>query len=1462
MRVVVTLCQSRGDWQRDYVIEADPATPLRDIVAVMREQVHATALDPDAFHLGDQPLDLAQTLGASGIFDGSVLSVDGPAGGARHSIGLVTVRVVAGRDAGTVTRLGAGEFILGSDPHSAVRLGDDLPPAVVACTVGLDARIQVCALPGMTSTTTELELNREPLPTVPTWWPPGVQLRIGPSLIEVHPVRAPDAVIEPEPDGEWLNYNRPPRILPPERRTAFKLPVQPKPYVGSPMPWVAAALPAMFGVLMATFFHNPMYLLVATMSPIVMLANGVTGRRQGKKSFRRQLAEHRELLATVEADIATALEVEKVDRRRASPDAAELLITATDPRSRLWERRRTDPDHLLVRVGTADLRSRVRVEDMAEMEHRRAADRVAPDVPAAFSFTIAGVVGVAGPGERPRLMARWFVGQLAILQSPRDLQIYLLTDSDGERCWEYAFWLPHLRPLLGQDALTLAGIDAETLGRRVAELTELVAARRRSRLDARSDAVFADPDILVVLDGARRLRAIPGVVTLLQDGPAVGVYCLCIGSDERTLPEECAAVVLSGPGGETTLRQQRSADITGIRTDEIDPGWFDRVGRALSPLRDVSETQHDSALPPAARLLDILSLPDPDAASLISRWALSGRSTKALLGISLDGPFALDLVAHGPHGLVAGTTGAGKSEFLQSLVASLAVANRPDAMSFVLVDYKGGAAFKDCIDLPHTVGMVTDLDSHLVERALTSLGAELTHREHQLAAAGAKDIEDYLDYASRGTRLAPIPRLLIVIDEFASMARELPDFVSGLVNVAQRGRSLGIHLVLATQRPSGVVSPEIRANTNLRVALRVTDAGESSDVIDAPDAATISAATPGRAYARLGHSSLLPFQSGRIGGRRPMGTATIRLPDPVLRPLRWADIGQPAPKPQRSAGETDVATDLSVLVAAIRAANDRLGLPAQRRPWLPPLPEHHVITCADRDGSDGTAIPAFEWALQDLPAEQLQVPATIDLAAFGHFYVIGAPRSGRSQVLRTIAASAASVASCADVHLFGLDCGNGALLPLVKLPHTGAIVQRSETERAVRLLGRLYEETLRRQQLLGQGGFADVTEQRRASNAEERLPHLLLLLDRWEGFIGTLGEHDAGALTEKIHTLLREGASTGVHLVVTGDHSLLSGRMSSLCDDKILLRLTDRTDFSLAGLNYRKLPETIPPGRGYRTGSGIETQVALLAHDPSGPAQVDALNALATRLTERERDTPRDRRPFRVAVLPKNLVIEQAWEFLPADGDRPMWAMVGVGGDDLVAVGADLLRDQPTFLVAGPSRSGRSTVLSVMAESLLRNGTELVIAAPAMSPLRALDGRHGVRAVITEDGPTEELLAPLLDPDGKDVVLIVDDGELLRDAPGKDYLRGYVRGAASNRRGLILGGNAAEVGSGFTGWQVDVKKNRRGALLSPQNMTDGDLVGIRVARSSLSSQVTPGRALVHLGNGDLITVQVPAIGAG
>ncbi len=409
-------------------------------------------------------------------------------------------------------------------------------------------------------------------------------------------------------------------------------------------------------------------------------------------------------------------------------------------------------------------------------------------------------------------------------------------------------------------------------------------------------------------------------------------------------------------------------------------------------------------------------------------------------------------------------------------------------MTFVLIDYKGGSAFGDCVDLPHTVGMVSDLDTHLVERALASLAAELRRREHLLAEADAKDIEDYTDLRVRDAALPALPRLVLVIDEFASMVRELPDFVTGLVSIAQRGRSLGIHLLLATQRPSGVVSPEIRANTNLRIALRVTDATESTDVIDAPDAARISKSTPGRAYVRLGHSSLVPFQAGRVGGRRP-GTRTAAPTVPWVVPLDWPDLGRPLPRrpAARQVADEEV-TDLSVLVGALGEAARQAGVPAQPSPWLPALPDAVLLDDLPRPAppADGRLAPAA-YAVEDLPALQVQRPAVVDLATFTHLLAVGAPRSGRSQLLRTLAGSLARTHSCEDVHLYGIDCGNGALLPLAELPHCGAVVSRSQGERASRLVARLAAEVERRQGLLGELGVADITEQRRGAAPADRL---------------------------------------------------------------------------------------------------------------------------------------------------------------------------------------------------------------------------------------------------------------------------------------------------------------------------------------------------------------------------------------
>jgi len=1421
----------------------------------------------------------------SGIRDGAVVTFGEPDLRDGASGGPVDLCVTGGAGAGAVVRLGVGESVLqvGADGQARV----DQPregglPAVVV-VVALDGGVRVRRLPDPRSAGRAVHLDRleEPLGEDEAPWPMGTQLRIEASVLTVQPATRADADLRPATEPGHLDYNRPPRLLPPMPATHFRLPAEPVAPSRNPLPWLGMAMPAVLGIVMAIVFKSPYYLMFALASPLMGWGNWVMQKRNGVTTHKERLKQHAEERAALEAEVLEAVRREQHRRRVSSPGAAELRLIATTPTRRLWERRSTDADHLTVRLGLGDATSRVEVEDSAEPEHRRKTRATMRSVPVTVPLKEAGVVGLAGPGDWPRRRARWMVGQLGVLQSPRDVQVYVLTSSEHVQEWAWAAWLPHVRPSFGQEAVALIGTTTETLSARVAEVNSLIT-QRRAAMEGAAGKVLSGPQVVVVLDGARRLRALPGVVSMLRDGPGVGVSVVCLDGDEQMLPEECTVVALARVDGGMTLRRQDADDLRSVLVDEVRDDWYEPVARAVAAVHDVTATEGEGLIPDSARLVEVLDIEEVDAEQMIARWRMISNggkgSTAAVVGVSLDGPFALDMVRDGPHALVGGTTGSGKSEFLQTVVASLAVVNTPETMNFVLVDYKGGAAFSQCEQLPHTVGMVTDLDSHLVERALDSLRAELTFREHVLADAGAKDLEDYLDAQGRGYVGPTLPRLMIVIDEFASMVRELPDFVTGLVNIAQRGRSLGIHLILATQRPSGVISPEIRANTNLRIALRMTDKSESKDVIDANEAAEIAKSQPGRAYARLGHSSLVPFQSARVGGRRLSLSDVVQVEPPFVARVPVADLGAPPPTRPRTQRREDVETDLAALVETLRETARLGGWTEPRRPWLPALPDLlalHSLLDGAGNGADGGAgggavsgsgggspqaggRSQFAWGLEDSPADQRQGPALIDLDDFGHRYVIGAPGSGRSTTLRTVAFAAARALSVADLHLYALDCGNGALTVLNELPHTGAVVQRGQAERAKRLLTRLQAELGRRQQVLAAGNFASVTEQRELAEPGTGLPRVLVLIDRWESFMSTYGEVDNGKLVEIVQELLRDGASAGIHLLVAGDRSLLSSRMSVLTDDSLVLRLTDRFDYGMVGINHKKLPEEILPGRAFRSGSGLEVQVAILGDDPSGRAQTTAARAMAAEIREREDVVP-GTGPFRVDDLPSTITVDAAYQYVGPEAAQPMWALLGVGGDDLTAFGMDLAGDAPSFLVGGPAKSGRSTMLAVMTESLLRGGTEVVILAPRPSVLRDFEGRDRVRAVLTGTELTEEELAPHLDPDGTPVVLVVDDGELLADAPAKSWLRAYQRTAADNRRGLILGGDASEVASGFSGWQVDVKKSRRGALLSPQDRFDGDLVGASLPRSAVATQVTPGKALVHLGSGELMTVLVPTL---
>jgi S-DNA-T family DNA segregation ATPase FtsK/SpoIIIE len=1396
---------------------------------------------------------------SSVLRDGDIVAFDsaGAAATWRHEpTGAVEIRISSGPSAGAVHRLGFGAATIGSARHATIPVDDHhLPP--IAATVHVTAQSATLEpAPGAT-----LTLDGVPV-AEPVNWPVDGVLIGGASVFTLRLPEAPDAHLTPMPDG-GLAYNRPPRLGGPSRTRTIEVPVEPRRPDHHRLQLLSTMIFAVGGVVMAVVFQQPLFLLMALLTPLSMLGQWWSDRRYGKKRHRQAMKEYRQRKAAFAGELEQLRRLDQAERRAEFPDPAEILLTATGPRRRLWERRIHDADTLHLRVGLADLPARI--ELTAERGGTLADAKDLPPAPVAHAVPVTvplprtGVLGITGARPVSRALARWLVAQAAALHSPRDLAIVVLSaDDEAARSWNWVRWLPHCAPHEGEDCVALIGADPESTARRVGELLAKINDRRAEQARAtpfgaegqginpfaQGYAVQRPYNVLVVLDGARALRGMPGMPQVLQYGPTVGVYAICVDDDQRLLPEECTTVAVCAferpgfvrlHGGPVAAELPPGVDVV---ADQVTPSWCDRAARAMGPLKDVSRDDADSVIPASARLLDLLGMPDPRPEQIQAYWR-RGRTTRVPIGVGAEGPFSVDLRLDGPHGLVAGTTGAGKSELLQSLIASLAVANRPDEMTFVLIDYKGGSAFKDCAKLPHTVGMVSDLDGHLTERALESLAAELKRREHLLLNANAKDIEDYNDLRDAGEPLEPMPRLVLIIDEFAAMVQELPDFVVGLVDIARRGRSLGVHLILATQRPAGVVTPDIAANTNLRISLRVTSAAESADVINAPNAAGISKTTPGRCYVRSGASSLHAVQSARIGGRRP-GSGPAKAEPVHVVPIGWRNLGTPLPAPPDD-GEDDstMVTDLAVLVDAIAAAARGLGIDPPRSPWLPPLPESVTLDRLPSQHPD-----RLPFGLADIPAQQRRDTECYDLSQ-GHLLVCGASRSGRSTVLRAIAGAVGTRTDPRDVHLYAVDCGNNALLPLVRLPHTGAVVGRDSPDRLSRLTERLLDEIARRQQTLAAQGFADVTEQRAAAPPDERMPYLLVLFDRWEGFMAAFESYDNGRLIDQWLQILQEGSGAGVKVVMTGDRSTLVGRVSTQFDDRLVLKLTDTMDYTYVGMKAKDVPEHFPAGRGFRAAVGLrEVQVALLAADPAGTAQVAALHEIARAARARFGDVPRHLRPFRVDALPPVIALDEALKLddepVPADA-----VVFGVGGDSL---GLRYFRAEehgPGLVVAGPPKTGRSTTLCTMATWLTGHGYEVVLLTPRRSPLRELAGRPGVLGSFTAEDDLEEIKKTVAGA-GRHALLI-DDLELLgNDSELAEWVTDYV-GELRDTGNLVIGaGSVDDLDGMYRGPVVAMKKSRNGLLLRPTQTGQGDLLGVRLPRSVATGAGPVGRGLLVL----------------
>ena len=1366
----------------------------------------------------------------------------------RRSTSAAVVEVVQGPDAGSHFPLHRGSNYIGRGAEADVRLRDDTVSKSHA-KINVSDGIEI--IDNNSSNGIIIGGVQVPRATVQA----NDLIELGDSSIRIRLTES-----GPKPSALELvdpRFVRPPRISPVFDARKVNPPEVPSVPEPQRLSVVAMLTPLLVGAALFAVTQQPATLVFVLMSPLMLfgqwLESKVSRRRNIRKARERFAAE----LSSLGQQVHGLQEEERASRCLEAPTARDVGRAVQERTDLLWCRQPDDDDFLVVRLGLGDTPSRITVEAPTTGSRNIELEAMLQDVIESLAMLpqapiIADLrdsaIGVGGPRDTGAAVVRSLLLQIAGLHAPEDVTIAACMSSQAVDTWDWLKWLPHASsatsPISGQTVAAGPG----GVGQLVTALEELMAARQEARSTPGGSFVGSHV-VLLVTDDAPVDRA--RLVSLASRGADVGIHVIWLAPEVSRLPAACEVFVSLDESGQASAGfVDEALRVVPLEPERADFADAQSWARQLAPVVDAgSLIQDESDLP---RSVSFLTLADPglgrEAAAVVERWRESDSlsryrkpgarrkagTLRALIGQSAAGPLTVDLRTDGPHALVGGTTGSGKSELLQTWVLATAAAHSPERVTFLFVDYKGGSAFGECVELPHSVGLVTDLSPHLVRRALDSLEAEVRHRERILNRARAKDL---LDMERAGHPETP-PSLIIVVDEFAALVHEVPEFVDGVVNIAQRGRSLGLHLILATQRPAGVIKDNLRANTNLRVALRMADNEDSSDVLGTTAAAGFDPSAPGRAAVRMGPGRLTNFQSAYVGGFSSDVTAMREI---TIRELSLVDPQTWSAPEESDADEEQAQTDLQRTLRTITEAAAAEQVSAPRRPWLPELPP--VIDLANLTSPRNDAELVF--GLQDEPENQAQPTCAFRPDLDGNLAIFGASGSGKSAALRSLAVAAGYTVRGGPVHVYGLDFGARGLQMLEPLPHVGAIIAGEDTERVARLLRMLRDLINERAERFSTVNASSIGDFRRDAGRPDE-PRVILLLD---GLATFRQSHDLGSMSglfEILTSICADGRQVGVHVVVTADRpATVPSALNSLISRRLVLRMADDNDLSLLSVPMGVFTMKSPPGRGFL--DGHEVQVAVLGGDPASPVQANAIARFARAMRKNTTWPP----AADVLRLPEDL----RWSTLPeTQGGMPVFGMVD---EDLSPA---TFAPEGTFVIVGPPASGRTTALGSLIHAAVRARPETRVAVFTTARRPAVD-LHGIKDPVLACGQDEaaEVATQLTEAlrDGGDkaapwVIALESPGEFLNGAADM-ALQDLLKVARNSGHFAVAEGETQSMSGSWPLLQA-VRFSRRGLALQP-DQTDGDMVFKTTFPRVRRSDFVQGRGML-VGEGRARRVQV------
>ncbi|EHC2201949.1 type VII secretion protein EssC [Listeria monocytogenes] len=980
---------------------------------------------------------------------------------------------------------------------------------------------------------------------------------------------------------DYPDYHRSPRIIyraPEEKISMAKPSSKPsKPTDGLIKiilpPLIMVAITVMISIFQPRGLYIIMTIAMSAVTITMAILNYIKSRKKYKIDSKQRVESYDLYLKRKTKELHETSEKQRHALTYHYPDVTELEKMALRVDSRIYEKTMFHHDFLTFRVGRGDEASSFSVEFQQE-EFSQEKDELVEEavkikgqylsineVPVATDL-MHGPVGYIGPRRLVLEQLQMLVMQTSLFHSYYDLQFITIFPEEEKADWDWMRWLPHANM---RDVNVRGFVYHERSRDQVLNSLYQILKERKQALTeqaSKQEKLYFTPHYVVLITDEKLVLDHTVMEFFNEDPSELGVSLVFVQDVMESLPEHVKTVV--------DIRDAKSGNIILEQGDLVNrvfvpdhlPADFDKevISRALAPLNHLQNLKN--SIPESVTFLEMYGVERVEELNIAGRWAKNETYKSLAVPLGLRGKddivqLNLHEKAHGPHGLVAGTTGSGKSEIIQSYIISLGVNFHPYEVAFLLIDYKGGGMANLFKNMPHLLGTITNLDGAQSMRALASIKAELQKRQRLFGEHDVNHINQYQKLYKQGKATEPMPHLFLISDEFAELKSEQPEFMKELVSTARIGRSLGIHLILATQKPSGVVDDQIWSNSKFKLALKVQNASDSNEILKTPDAAEIT--LPGRSYLQVGNNEIYElFQSAWSGADYVPDKESTDYIDTTIYAIN--DLGQYDILTEDLSG-LDKKDDLTKLPSELDAVIDHIheyteasGIEALPRPWLPPLPERifaqdlHPVNFEEAWKEPKKPLQAT-IGLLDQPELQAQVPLTLDLTKDGHVAVFSSPGFGKSTFLQSLVMDLARQHNPEQLHVYLLDFGTNGLLPLAKLPHTVDLLNIDNEEKLRKFTNRMNELISDRKKLLSENAVANLSQFEEIT--KEVLPEVLVLIDNYDA----IRETDFSFGFESTLTqIAREGNSVGIHLVMSATRQN-SMRQNLLANLKLQLAL-------------------------------------------------------------------------------------------------------------------------------------------------------------------------------------------------------------------------------------------------------------------------------------------------------------------